>query len=311
MKPQSVVNVEELEKIRKCIDEIEGKAMMLSCFCQTVPTIDAMELDGKLKEILAYIDNNPNIIKQDVVNAFKSKPGFSRRVIFNIFRKLENLNLVLVKVDSVNRRHHHLFINHVDMLTSLITVLAYFKRLYFELIYKSKPFISGENYTAKITPVELVECLIMLYKFTKDKFSDVFLWHGKLCHNDTLHRKFAIIYQSMNEIVTELNQGLFDTKFVSSSEEMETFLNYGRSDVLGLKNLSFIISSFEKCGLRKYVEPIIDILWMLFRRKLPLLYNEYHHLSAEGKLNNWRDHVHEEIKNFPCKRKLLYCPSSN
>jgi hypothetical protein len=41
-------------------------------------------------------------------------------------------------------------------------------------------------------------------------------------------------------------------------------LNYNRSDVLGTENLSFIIGSFEKYGLRKYVEPIIDFLWRLF-----------------------------------------------
>jgi hypothetical protein len=67
------------------------------------------------------------------------------------------------------------------------------------------------------------------------------------------------------------------------------FLNYSRSDVLGPENLTFIISTFEKCGLRQYAEPIIDFLWRLFYRKLPLLYLEYAHLSIEGKLNDWRD----------------------
>jgi hypothetical protein len=86
---------------------------------------------------------------------------------------------------------------------------------------------------------------------------------------------------------------------------------YSRSDVLGPENLSFIISSFEKCGMREHVEPIIDMLWILFYRKLPVLYYEYRHQLVEGKLKNWRVHVDEEIKNFPNKRKLLYCPQFN
>jgi hypothetical protein len=57
-------------------------------------------------------------------------------------------------------------------------------------------------------------------------------------------------------------------------------------------------------------EPIIDWLWMLFHKKLPLLYFEYRHL-AEDKLENWRALVNEEIKDLPQKRKLLYCPPSN
>jgi hypothetical protein len=92
---------------------------------------------------------------------------------------------------------------------------------------------------------------------------------------------------------------------------MEIFVNCSRSDVLGLENLGYIISSLEKCGLRGNVEPIIDLLWMLFCMKLPLLYPEYHHLLMDGKLKNWRDHVTEEVKNSPHNRKLLHGPPSN
>jgi hypothetical protein len=190
-------------------------------------------------------------------------------------------------------------------------VLDYIKNIYFRLIEKTKPFISRENNLAHITPVELVECLITLYKFTKDKFSDYFLWHGKLCGNDMLHRKFGIINASMQEIVAELYQSLADTNFISLSEEMERFLNYGRSDALSPENLTSIISTFEKCGLRKHVEPIIDFLWRLFYRKLPLLHPEYTYLSIEGKLNDWRDIVKGDLFiSIPCK-KMVYSPNWN
>ena len=152
-----------------------------------------MELDEKLKEVLDYINKNPNIIKEEVVDAFKNKPGFSRRVVFKILQKLEELNLVLVKVDSVNKRHHHLFANRVNVSALLIILLEYFKKLYFELIYRTKPFIERKNSAAGITPMELVECLVMLYKFTKDRFFDSFVFYGKICDTETLHRKFGII----------------------------------------------------------------------------------------------------------------------
>jgi hypothetical protein len=135
----------------------------------------------------------------------------------------------------------------------------------------------------------------MLYKFTKDRFFDSFIFYGKICDPETLHRKFGIIRKSMYEILTELYQSLVDANFISHGEEMERLVNYNRSDVLGPDNLSFIIGSFEKYGLRKYVEPIIDFLWRLFSMKLPLLYPEYAHLSREGKLNDWRDIVREKI----------------
>ena len=99
----------------------------------------------------------------------------------------------------------------------------------------------------------------------------------------------------MYEILTELYQSLVDANFISHGEEMERLVNYSHSDVLGPENLSFIISSFEKYGLRKYVEPIIDFLWRLFYRKLPLLYPEYAHLLRDGKLNYWTDIVREKI----------------
>jgi hypothetical protein len=176
MKPHRVIDTEELDKVRKCIDEIESMAMTSSCFCQTIPY--TIELDEKYKKVLDYINNNPNITKQNVVDAFKNEAGFSRRVIFKILKKLVESKLVLVEVDPVNNREHHLFVNH-NVPASLIVVLEYFKKLYLKLIYKTRPFIVKRRSAAGIIPEELVECLIMLYKYTRNKFSDFFLWQGK------------------------------------------------------------------------------------------------------------------------------------
>jgi hypothetical protein len=153
--------------------------------------------------------------------------------------------------------------------------------------------------------VELVECLVMLYKFTKDRFFDSFIFYVKICDTETLHRKFGIIRKSIYEILTELHQSLLDANFISHGEEMERLVNYKRSDALGPENLSFVIGSFEKYGLRKYVEPIIDFLWRLFSVKLPLLYPEYAHLSREGKLNDWRDIVREKIGIYPTRESAI------
>src|SRR5919109_2965025 len=115
----------------------------------------------------------------------------------------------------------------------------------------------------------------------------------------------------MQEMVAELYQGLVDAKFIRCNEEMERFLNYSSSDILGPENLTFIISTFEKCGLRQYAEPIIDFLWRLFYRKLPLLYLKYTHLSIEGKLNDWRGIEKGEFQSLPYKKKILYYPTCN
>jgi hypothetical protein len=211
MKPQRVINKEELDKLSKYIDEIKSRATISSCSCQTMPVIDKMELDDKLKKVLDYINNNPNITKQNVVDAFKNEVGFSRRVVFKIFKELEESNLVSVKVDSVTKRHHHLFADRVNVSALLITLLEYFKKLYFELIYRTKPFIERKISAAGITPTELVRCLVMLYKFTKDRFFDFFVFYGKICDPETLHRKFGIIRKDMYKIPTEFYQILLGT----------------------------------------------------------------------------------------------------
>lgn len=310
MNQQRIVNIEDLEKTKKTIDEIINKSMPTSCYEQFVPTLDTSEVGEKDKEVLDYIKSNPSIIKEGVVNAFKDRHGYSRRVVFKILQRLEKLNMIRIEPNRTNSRYHHLFVNDADIRVSLITILEYFKKLYFELIDKTNPFVENNNVVG-ISRAELVECLIMPYKFTKDSFFDSFIFHGKLCDMETFHRKFGIIHNSMHEIFMKLYQSLMDANFISNSKEMEMFVNYSRSDVLGAENLTFIISSFGKCGLRKNAELIIDLLWMLFYPKLPLLYFEYRQLSGEGKLNDWRAIVNEEMRNLPHKRRLLYCPPSN
>ena len=135
MEQQEVVNIEELEKITKCIDE-NSKQVYYDIMSLSNHTCYRYHEDEKPREILDYINNKPNIIKQGVVDAFKYKHGFSRRVVFKIFQKSEELNLISVKVDPANKRHHHLFVSCIDALASLITVLEYFKKLYFELSIK-------------------------------------------------------------------------------------------------------------------------------------------------------------------------------
>jgi hypothetical protein len=304
MKGERVVNLEDVRTtMNKHFEELSRKSVPLTHLDQFPFVYD--EIEEKDKEVLVYIENNPGIIKQDVVDAFEREAVFSRHVIFKILHRLEDLNVITVKPDRKNNRHHRLFVNDADIRVSLLAVLEYFKKLYLGLIYKTKPFIE------RGTGITLVESLLMLYKFTKNMFYDFFVFHGKLFDKEALHRKFEIHNNAFHEILENLYNNLVDINFIHYGEEMERFVNYSRSDVLGPENLSFIISSFEKCSLREYVEPIIDFLWRLFYRKLPLLYQEYSDLSREGKLNGWRDVVKGEFIDVPYKRKVLYCPPSN
>ena len=128
-------------------------------------------------------------------------------------------------------------------------------------------------------------------------FMEFFVIHGRLCDTETLHRKFGIIHNCMDEMFTNLYQSLMDANFINDNLDMSRLVNFSRPDVLGQDSLSFIINSFEKCSLRKNVEPIINLLWRLF----------YSILSQEGKLKGWRDLVDEEKRNWPNNQKLQFC----
>jgi hypothetical protein len=153
MEQERIVSLEEVKNVMaSCIEELSSKSIPLSYSGQLVSTLDKNELSEKDKKVLAHIKNNPGIIKQEVVDVFENEPGYSRRVIFHIFRRLKKLNLIMVEPDHINSQYHHLFVNDVNMLVSLITILEYFKKLYFELVYKTKPLL-GEKIVQQELPM--------------------------------------------------------------------------------------------------------------------------------------------------------------
>src|SRR5437870_1123 len=112
MAKKIVVNVDELKGIRTLLDGvIKASQTQRSSPNQPRNITQTTDLDEKEKTIFEYLKSYPSCIKQDVVDAFKSKPGYSRKVVFKLVNRLERYGMIIVKPDSANSQIHHLFIN--------------------------------------------------------------------------------------------------------------------------------------------------------------------------------------------------------
>jgi hypothetical protein len=299
-----VVSAKELEKIRKNIDDALKKSASLRSVREMSIRVDGTGIDEKDKKIINYIRYNPEIIKQNVIDAFNKIPGYSRKPILKRINRLEKLGMIIVKPDEANSQIHHLSVNYVNELSLLIVDLDSFKACYFNLIDKIDYLLKDkhlsfdgflgltENYwlvNAVLTPLKLI---LNLYN-TFDLFLPV-----RNLDSESLHRKFAIIRTTIIEIQTRLHNSILNEPLIRSCDSY--FANTSLYENLNLtnnilngamwgvnhKNIESMLVVFEKYGLSEISEALLDSLWKLIDPIFLTIYPWFNKKNC--KVKDWR-----------------------
>ncbi len=304
MAKKIVVNIDELKGIRTLLDGvIKASQTQRSSPNQPRNITQTTDLDEKEKTIFEYLKSYPSCIKQDVVDAFKSKPGYSRKVVFKLVNRLERYGMIIVKPDSVNSQIHHLFINDENVLVLLIKDFGSFKQVYFTLINDTKGILiklndsiqeilnrdddsTAGHFFSKAT--ELTQALLhpYIYLIRKYIFWDLFWMRQESINEDAIQKKFTIIYQFMQEVYLKLQEALpSPTSYYNEDSPMRKL--WDESTNLGPADILTMLKTFEKNNLSEKAEAVMDSLWKISYPILHLL--DYDYVLQKEKLTDWRN----------------------
>jgi hypothetical protein len=215
--------------------------------------------------------------------------------------------LILIRDDEHNSQTHRLTVNKENALITLTQDLDFFKQAYFKLIDKTKgkyleldrsvdvKIKQGGYPTDLFEKVcDLHESLLLPYGFIimKYNFSDLFSMPEHSANMEFIQRKFAMIYQTIQEIhlkIYELMPRLPST--YTESWLMQTLWNgpYG----LTPENISHMLKVFREYELSNYAETVIDSLWKISYSILPTMHLTYHELKGKEELKYWRNIVND------------------
>ena len=290
MTEEKVVPVEEVKKIKKYVDDVLKQSISLSSSEQISVRPDKSNLDEKEKTILDYIKNNPDVIKQGVVDAFENKVGYSRKPVLKTVNKLERCGMIIVRPDKGNIRKHHLFVNKENELVLLIEILDSFKQNYFAIIDRVEMLDDTTiSNMAFIEKSNLIESIILPFKsFILLMQYNLFGQTETLSNKLILDKKYAIFQTAMQEIHLKLYKSKILKIFTDDNEEqilVHLFAN--NSNGLRPENIIEMLKTFEQYGLRENVEKLMDPLWKLSYHIIPFVHSHYRRYNAK-ELKDWR-----------------------
>jgi len=290
MTEEKVVPVEEVQRIKKYVDDVLKNSISLSSSEKISVRPEKSDLDEKEKTILGYIKNNPGVIKQTVVDAFKIKVGYSRKPVLKIVNNLERYGLIIVRPDKENIRKHHLFTNNENALVLLIEILDSFKQNYFTIIDSVE--MLDDNTISNMAFIEksnLIESIILPFKsFILLMQYNLFGQSETPSNKLILDKKFGMIHTAMQEIHFKLYKSKILKIFTDDNEEqilVHLFAN--NSNGLRPENIIEMLKTFEQYGLRENIEKLMDPLWKLSYHILPFVHSHYRRYNAKD-LKDWR-----------------------
>jgi hypothetical protein len=262
--------VEELEKLQNGIERFKRNKRADITTKDSTRTHEKYDFTEREKRIYEYIKNNPGSTKQDVVYNFEGT--YSRSPIFKTIVQLEKGEIIIVRHDEHNNHVRRLLINYENILVSLAERLDSFKQRYFELIDKAmtidiqrQNMSGGGEWRPFDSPMfELVGTLLFPYKqfITKYNLDDLFLSHDLKLDDETLHRKFTIVFDTMQEIHVKLYQMMSDKRWIDNGEELkERLLSNFTLEKSNYEELGDVLKIFEKYGLRQSAEAVFDSLF--------------------------------------------------
>jgi hypothetical protein len=252
-------------------------------------------LSEKEMSVFDFIKDNPGTNKENVV---KNIPTKSRIPLLGAINELGEKGFIIIEK---NKQEYHLSVNRDNDLASLSEDLSYFKIAYFSLIDQVKETLKKKCAGKDIKFYDywdLVDTLIMPYKYLiiMHIVSDLFLWRVRPLDDETLHRKFTIVFDNVLQIYNKLGKIIPNSKFEPNREMLSNILyetGYGFSP----ETIYTMLKTFEKYGLSEGAEPVIDALWKLNYPILPLLSPFYKIDEEEGRLQDWRKQI-AEYRNF-------------
>jgi hypothetical protein len=299
-----VVDAKELEQIKQFIDGVKTKAKPLSSLRHIQVTTEETDLDERDKAIFNYIRGDQDLIKTNVIDAFDGKLGYSRKIVLRRIKRLEHLGMIIVKPDKNNRRIHHLLINNGNELVSLIADLDSFKQEYFKIIDKINCLVNDKHliFTGLLGLIEnlrLVTAVVTPFKIILKIYTtfDFLLPHND--DNEYLHRKFAIIHDTLKEIQNKLYNSVFKEPLVTPCDPFftNTYLydnlnllnNILHGSILGssYEDIEAMLITFNKCRLMEIAELLMDRLWKIIYPVFPIIYPRYSKDNPDV-LRDWR-----------------------
>lgn len=300
-----VVNVKELEKVQKNIDNIIKKSKSLPSFREILISDNETDLDERDKELFNYIRKNPEIIKQAVIDAFHGIPGYSRKPVLKRINRLRELGMIIVRPDKANSQTHHLSANYENELARLTVDLDSFKHRYFNLIVKVDALVNDRciihsGFLGLIENCKLVNAVLTPLKIILNLYNtfELFLPHRDLLDSESLHRKFTLIRNTINEVQSRLHSSVLKEPLVECDRYFTNTFLYNNLDIstnllnsamwgISFKNLKSMLVTFEQYGLSGDAEIVLDSLWKLV---YPIFFNIYSDYGKENpnELNDWR-----------------------
>jgi hypothetical protein len=271
------------------------------------PIHEIYELNEKEKLVIEYLNKNPGSTKEQVVSGCETT--YSRIPILNAINELLDKGLIINRENNSKKGTYVLFVNYQDILVSLKEDLTLFKHFYSELLDHARPIIMRllADYKNKKSEFDnLIEAIIGPYKYLCMMYitSDVLLWNKRPLDNDTLHRKFAILFETVKKIYPEIIKIIPGDK----SELIAAQLLFERSYGFNESRIMSMLTTFKIYGLSQDAEAVVDILWKISYPILPVIYpSRYEKHFKDGTLKDWRKLLENkpELKYMP-KTRMLY-----
>ncbi|HEY7078837.1 MAG TPA: hypothetical protein VH500_03985 [Nitrososphaeraceae archaeon] len=252
------------------------------------PIYELYDLNEKEQLIIEYLNKNPGHFKEQVIAGCKDK--YSRKPIFNTRDGLLEKGFIIKKEDHANRRTYKLYVNYQNTVLSFRKDLENFKYWYCELLDFISPYLVNlsKNENNRREYNNLVKAIIEPYKYLCIMYltSDLLLWNTRPLDDNTLHRKFAVFFETMRQIQIQIFRLFSKVGYNPTATQLLFDSSYGFSEL----HLVKILETLKEYSLCDYAEPVVDILWKLSYPILPLIYpSRYEKHFKDGMLNDWRN----------------------
>jgi hypothetical protein len=296
---EKVVKIEDVEALKNHIDSIIENSITIPQVKHSPVRREEIVMDEKVTTVFDFITNNQGVTKQNVVDVFSEKPGYSRKPIFGILRKLENYEWIKVKLDGINNHKHHLYLNNKSEIGSLAENISSFAGDYSRLLIgiEEKEFNDPERMLG-------LDAIVMPLKFFLRLFSYSIQSNMQHPDNEILQKKITIFSNYMEAIYIELYNTLLSKLWIQSSEEITSELIYDDSNIFHPEKIINLLRTFEKYGLRGGAEMVLDRLWDMGHNAMRFIYPYYSSRNPDITMD-WRKLV-TEYERFPIPTRRPY-----